>query len=280
MVGYNFSMTFLQSIILGAVQGLTEFLPISSSAHLLIAPKLLGLQEGPLYFDLILHLGTVAALVLFFWEDLLGILMAIITDFGPHKFSFAKYSKKAQMGFIIALGCVPAVLFGLVFNNYIENNIRDIKYVSLFLAIGSILMFVAEQFFNKVSSSNLFTKLTYKKGLLIGVFQALALLPGISRSGSTISSGMFFGLSREEAAKFSFLLSVPIVVMAAVFELVKSAHTVVSAPVMPMIGGFLSSFIVGVMCIRFLLDYVKNRSLHVFVVYRLVLIFFLLVYIN
>lgn len=265
----------IQALVLGIVQGITEFLPISSSAHLLIIPALFGWQEGPLVFDLVLHLGTSLALVIFFWRDLFEMYWSLMRDIFTKKFVFSSYSRKSYLAVILIVANLPADIVGLLFNDLIENTFREIQYSILFLAAGTILMFVAEKFFSGKKGADLLAKINLRNSVCIGFFQCLAFLPGVSRSGSTISSGMIFGLSREEATRFSFLLSAPIILQAAFFEIVKSGDVLFAIPIFVTIAGFLSSFIAGILAIKFLLEFLKSKSLYIFIWYRIILILFL-----
>ena len=264
-------MTGLHAVLLGIVQGLTEFLPISSSGHLIILPSLLGWGQQELVFDTVLHLGTAAALMVFFWIDLYIIFTNLLKDVLAGKSKVAKFSDYGKLGIYILVGSIPAGIIGLLLDNFIESRLRGVSAVAAFLLLGSVLMFVAERF------SRYFAQvLTMKKSLIIGLFQALALFPGISRSGSTISAGMLSGLSREEAARFSFLLSVPIVVTAAAFKVVDSFAQLQQLDGLTLILGFISSFAVGWLSIKFLLEFLKKHSLYWFVGYRIALAIVLL----
>lgn len=268
-------MNIFQAIILGALQGLTEFLPISSSGHLIIVPELLGWGAQPLFFDTTLHLGTALALVVFFFKDLWEIFWGLAKDVWTNEDKFENYSSDGKLGLFILLGSIPAGLIGYIFGDLIENIFRHTLYVALFLIGGSALMFLAERLGNWKKHR----EVGYIESLLIGLFQALALLPGVSRSGSTISAGMFFGLSREKAAKFSFLLSVPIVVLAGGFKLATSLDLLQSVSIPVVVSGFISSFAVGMFAISFMLKFLRSKGLHVFVAYRIILSLALLLFI-
>ena len=268
-------MNLFHAIVLGVVQGLTEFLPISSSGHLIVFPHVFGWIQQPLAFDTTLHLGTAAALVVYFFKDLLKIVSGFVRDIWNFEDEFSKFSHGGKLGLYILLGSVPAGVIGFLFNDKIESVFRTVEYVVLFLILGSALMLFAERL-GKWKKNK---KVGYLESLVIGLFQSLALLPGISRSGSTISGGMLFGLNREEAARFSFLLSIPIVVLAGGFELKTSLPALQGITWQLMLAGFLSSFAVGLLTIKFLLDFLKEHDLWVFVVYRFLLAVFLLLYI-
>jgi undecaprenyl-diphosphatase len=264
-------MTIFQAIILGIVQGLTEFLPISSSGHLIIFPDLLGWAEQPLLFDTTMHLATALALILYFWKDLWKIATGILSDFFKNSLFFKNYSKEGILGLAIIAGVIPAGIIGLLFEDVIENTFRGVPWVIVFLILGSVLMGMAERF-SKVSVE----VTSVKRGFIVGLFQSLALLPGFSRSGSTISGGMLFGLNREQAAKFSFLLSIPIVLMAGLYQLVSSPGDLSQVSFVAITAGFTSSFLTGVIAINFLLKFVKTHTLYTFVIYRVLLALFLI----
>jgi undecaprenyl-diphosphatase len=264
-------MSILQSLVLGIVQGLTEFLPISSSGHLILIPHLFGWGAHSIAFDTTLHLGTVAALLVYFWEDLWGIVLSFQKDFFGKRLSFKKYSETSWLGLKILIGCIPAGILGILFSDVFEGVFRGVNYVVVFLILGSLLMLLAELL--KVEKGDL----SLGKSFVVGIFQSLALFPGVSRSGATISGGMLMGMSREAAAKFSFLLSIPIVVIAGVFELVSSSQIFHTISVVDFLVGFFASFVSGMFAINFMLGFLKTHKLYIFIVYRLVLVLFLLI---
>lgn len=265
-------MTILQSIILGLVQGVAEFLPISSTGHLVLLSKIPGWSEQPLVFDTTLHLATALALIICFWKDIWIIASAFLQSFSLNKLSFKHYTKEAKLGLIIIVGSIPAGLIGVLFGDTIENAFRSVFAVSMFLILGSVLMFFAEK------RSGVSAQLDIKKGFIIGLFQSIALLPGVSRSGSTISGGMFLGLNREEATKISFLLSIPIVLSAGLFQLLKSYTELATVSFSVVFVGFFVSFLSGLFAIKFLLKFVKTHTLYPFIVYRIALALILLIF--
>ncbi|MBI2414437.1 undecaprenyl-diphosphatase UppP [candidate division WWE3 bacterium] len=269
-------MNLFQAFILGAIQALSEFLPISSSGHLIVVPSLFGWQPHSLVFDTTLHLGTAAALLAFFFKDLYNIGLSFISDVWNSQDNFSNYSQNGKYAIFILLGSLPAGIIGFVFENQIEVVFRDVKYVALFLILGSALMFIAEKSADHKKSLSM----NYFKSLVIGFFQSLALLPGFSRSGSTISGGMLFGLSRENAARFSFLLSIPIVVLVGTYQLLKSYHLITTSFMPSLLIGFFTSFIVGLLVIKFLLKFLNKHGLSVFIIYRLVLALVLLLFVK
>lgn len=247
-------MNIFQALILGILQGLTEFLPVSSSGHLILLPSLLGWDIQSLAFDTVLHLGTAAALIVYFWSDL------------------TKVIKSKKYLILIGVGTLPAVTGGLLFGNIIENTLRTSSYVAAFLLVGSVIMFVAEKAYKKVWHTQRIEapeKLDFKQGITIGVFQSLALFSGISRSGSTMSGGMYTGLTRESAARFSFILSIPIVIGAGLFKVAESYQELSFD--LAMLAGFLASFLMGILAIKYLLRFLKTNTLYVFIIYRVIL---------
>lgn len=256
-------MTIFDSIILGIVQGLAEFLPISSSGHLIIARDLFGWHgSSDLSFDAILQLATGLALVVFFWKDILK----LIKSFFFIIFRKPVDQKDKTMIWAIILGTIPAVIIGLLLQKYMETTFRSAGLVAVVLILGSTTMYLAEKFSKKDK------QLSVWKGIGIGFFQCLALVPGFSRSGATISGGLFSGLNREDAARFSFLLSIPIILGSGLEQLLsiwKSGS--LSHDWVNILSGSITAFIIGIIAIKFLMKFLKNNSLKVFIWYRIIL---------
>lgn len=248
-------MNIFQAVTLGIVQGLTEFLPISSSGHLIIFPSIFGWGIQSLAFDVVLHLGTAGALIVYFWKDILNIIF-----------------RNRKLGLYIIVGSIPAAVVGFLLEDMVENSLRSVYYVIIFLLLGSALMFLSEKVGNWVRNN----EADVKSGFIVGIFQALALLPGVSRSGSTISGGMLLGFSREYAAKFSFLLSIPVVLGASLYELVDSQGVLNGTSNLVLFVGLISSFVAGILAIKFMLNFLKKSTLKGFIAYRLLLVLFLL----
>jgi undecaprenyl-diphosphatase len=248
-------MNIFQATVLGIIQGLTEFLPVSSSGHLIIFPTVFGWEVQSLAFDVVLHLGTATALIAYFWKDILNIV-----------------SKDRKLGLYIIVGSIPAAIAGLFLEDYVSNIFRSVYYVLAFLLVGSVIMFISEKVGNWAKNR----EVGMKEGLIIGIFQALALFPGVSRSGSTLSGGMLLGLSRENAARFSFLLSIPVVLGAGFLELSKVSVPLNGVSNLVLGAGFVSSFIAGTLAIKFMLNFLKNNTLKGFIVYRIILVLVLL----
>lgn len=274
-------MTIIQGIILGITQGLTEFLPVSSSAHLIIVPNLFGWETHSLVFDTTLHLGTSLALIVFFFKDIKTILMSLfidIKDFLVMGSTHRSFSSNSMLGFKLVIASIPAMILGVLFNDYFETTFRALTWTSIFLLSGSVLMFCAEYLYNKIHIEKVFETPTvsWRSSLIIGVFQSLALFPGMSRSGSTISGGMFLGLSKETAAKFSFLISLPIILGAGIYQLISSSLGELNLTVLLM--GFVFSFFSGIVSIKFLLNFLKSNKLYPFVIYRVLLALYLFLF--
>jgi undecaprenyl-diphosphatase len=264
-------MTIFQAIILGITQGATEFLPVSSSGHLIIIPKLFGWSEQPLVFDTTMHLATASVLILVFWKDLWTILKSLTHDLRSSGFKLSLWEEPSKMFIKIILSSIPAGVAGLLLNDFIEQKFRDVHFSIIFVLFGTLLMIAAEYKHNKNK-----TTLSYSVAFVLGLFQSLALFPGVSRSGATISGGMLTGLNREVSARFSFLLSIPIVVLAGLYELKKAATGLTGVSIEALIVGFISSFLVGLVSVRFLLNYLKKNTLIPFVIYRLILVLIIL----
>jgi undecaprenyl-diphosphatase len=257
-------LELIGAIVLGIVQGLTEFLPVSSSGHLLLGQYFLGLDQERfgLSFDAALHTGTVLAVVSFFWRDLVGMLRAFLGSLGGPDFS----NIEQRMAYLILVATVPAGLIGFFFEGFFETAVRSPWVVVTNLVLVGMLFIVGEAVGRK---SRRASKLSFREAVGIGFAQAAALVPGISRSGATITLGLFLGLRRDEAARFSFLMSVPITAAAALLSLGEAVGKGMSAyEVMLFAAGCVSSGIVGYLAIRFLLSYLADHSLRAFAYYR------------
>ncbi len=259
-------MTLLHAIILGLVQGLTEFLPVSSSGHLILVPRLLGWERQPLAFDVALHLGTTLAVLLYFRRDFIQLTRCALVDMVTHRTNLSRYSPFGRLALLIVLGCVPAVIVGGLFNTWIEEHARGPVLVAAMLVVFGLVMLAAERWARGQSDLE---RIDTKRSLLIGAAQALALFPGVSRSGTTIAVGMFSGLTRGTAARFSFLLSAPVIVGAGIKELPDIRHAAdEGVTALHLAAGFGVSFVVGLLTVHLLLRYVARRSLGVFAWYR------------
>lgn len=258
-------MTTLESIALGVLQGATEFLPISSTGHLILARSLFGVDDSyALAFDAVLHLATAAAVILYFHKDIWNLVQALLRSLSRLPVN----ERDLLLLKAIAIGTIPAVLLGLSLESTMETLFRSPLLVAGVLVLGSILFAYAEWVYSQRPPTN---EMTIKKGLYIGLFQASALIPGMSRSGATIAGGMLLGLSRSEAARFAFLLAVPVILGAGskkLLELITSESTVTLAPVAI---GAAASFVTGLIAIHFMLSFVRKYSLWPFIWYRLLL---------
>jgi undecaprenyl-diphosphatase len=254
------------NIILGLVQGLTEFIPVSSSGHLIIFRDILGLQVNyGLAYDAILQLATTLAILVYFRKDLVKILF----DF--KKFVLKKSLEKSEKRMVQAIifGTIPAVILGLLLENFMETVFRNSLLVALSLIVGSLVMIVAENYYIKLKTVR---KINKKRGLFIGLFQSLALIPGMSRSGMTIAGGLFNKLDREEATKFSFLLATPILLGSGLKQFLDlSMEGTFGVIGFEILIGFVVAFVTGFFAIRFLIKFLKNNSLRIFAYYRIVL---------
>jgi undecaprenyl-diphosphatase len=254
-------LSALEAIVLGVVQGLTEFLPISSTAHLRIVPAFVGWDDPGAAFTAVVQLGTMAAVLLYFRRDLWGITREFLLGLRrPEHRSTLDF----RMGVLIIIGTIPIGIFGLIFKDQIESGARDLYVIGVAMIVLGLALLWAEEVSTRMRELD---SLTTRDGVLIGVAQACALVPGVSRSGSTITAGLFLGFNRPAAARYSFLLSVPAVVLSGLFELRKIGEGN-GAGAVPTAIATLIAFIVGYASIAFLLRYLASHSTLVFVVYR------------
>jgi undecaprenyl-diphosphatase len=259
-------MSILQSIVLGLVQGLTEFLPISSTAHLRIVPALLGWQDPGAAFTAITQLGTMAAVLLYFRSDLWRIATAWTAGLTSRE---RRSELDSRMGWYLIVGTIPIALLGLVFSHQIETGARSLFIIGSALIVLGLILLAADWLGEKVRRIE---SAALPDALGVGLAQALALIPGVSRSGATITAGLFLGFTREDAARFSFLLSIPAVVLSGLFELRSFLSAGGGAEALgPVIVATIVAFISGYAAIAFLLRYLAHHSVAVFVIYRLAL---------
>jgi undecaprenyl-diphosphatase len=256
-------MTWLQIVVLAIVQGLTEFLPISSSGHLVLVPYLVGWSDQGLAFDVAVHFGSLIAVCLFFRRDILGLLRGTGSLLRLRADSF---ESKLALG--LALGTVPAAAAGLLFAGWIEANLRDPSVIIVTLAGYGILMVIADRF--GPSRRNI-TDVRVIDAFLVGCAQALALVPGTSRSGVTITAARFLGFARQDAARFSFLLSVPVILLASGYKGLELATGPEAVPWGELAVGVIVSAVVAYLSIEFFMRFVSRIGLLPFAVYRLVL---------
>ncbi len=260
-------MSLFEAIVLGITQGLTEFLPISSTAHLRIVPAFAGWEDPGAAFTAVTQLGTMTAVLLYFRADLARIARAWLRSLRDPA---ARRDHDARMGWYIILGTIPIGIFGLAFKDQIENGARDLYLIGIALIVLGFVLLAAERVGRKERQIE---DITRRDGIAVGFAQALALIPGVSRSGATISAGLFLGFDRTSAARFSFLLSIPAVVLSGLLEFASilngsdGQHAGLGALA---VATFLA-FVVGYASIAFLLRYLSNHSTIVFVVYRVAL---------
>jgi undecaprenyl-diphosphatase len=260
-------MDVFQAIVLGIVQGLTEFLPVSSTAHLRIVPAMAGWEDPGAAFTAITQLGTMAAVLIYFRADLIRIARAWLAGLFDRE---RRGELESRLGWYIVLGTIPIGIFGLAFKDQIENGARDLYLIGTTLIVLGLVLLAAERVGQRRRHVE---DLQLRDGLAIGVAQALALVPGVSRSGATISAGLFLGFDRESAARYSFLLSVPAVVLSGLAELASVLTD--SSEHAPGLGLLVIStalaFVVGYISIAALLRFLTSHSTVVFVVYRVAL---------
>ncbi|MDD3190355.1 MAG: undecaprenyl-diphosphatase UppP [Candidatus Pacebacteria bacterium] len=264
-------MEILQAIVLGIIQGLGEFLPISSSGHLVVLPKLFGWGDQGLAFDVALHFGTLMAILIYFYKDWRKIISKsyflrqtgrIFINRDREFFKIKKIKKDPLV--IIGLATIPGVLAGLFLDDYAESIFRNPLLVGFALLFGAVLLFFADKTGKKKIGEK---DIILKTGVIIGLFQALAIIPGMSRSGITITAALFLGLNRTAAARFSFLLATPIILGATIKEFPVFMESLDTS----LVVGVLSAFASGYLAIKYMLKYLERQSYQIFVIYRILL---------
>ena len=260
-------LDILSAIILGAVQGISEFLPISSSGHLVLVPALLGIETG-LAFDTILHIGTLVAIFTFFWKDIINLIKGFILSIidlteGVDIFKRELHRvPEKRFAWLIIVGTIPTGIMGILLKDAIETIFRGTLFVGIFLLVTAAVLYYSERH----SSGQITQKdMSFKQALIVGICQGLAVFPGISRFGFTIASGLCLGLNREYAARYSFLLSIPAVIGAGLIQ-IKDIATL-DASVSVLLAGFISSVIFGYLSIKLLMKMIKGWSLDIFAYY-------------
>ena len=255
-------MTVFQSLILGVIQGLTELLPISSSAHLDILPWIFGWTNSEAFkiafegFDVALHFGTLLAIGIFFFKDWIELIKG-----GFNQIFKKENSKEGRMFWYIVAATLPGGIIGLLLDKFVGDGLKQ----PLIIATALIIMGIILYFVDKKSKSNVkYEQMTFKQTFLIGLSQCLAFIPGVSRSGITMTTGRAMGIKRESVAKYSFMLSAPIVLAATILKLKDFVFSI------PFFVGIIASFIVGIVVIKFLLDYLKKGSFKIFSIYRVI----------
>ena len=275
-------MNLLEAIILGIVQGLTEFLPISSTGHLTLAGKFMNLisSEHPeqwTAFIAVIQLGTMLAVLVYFWKDLISIIKDFINDNIIKRISYSNQQVNSKLGWLIIIGTIPVVIIGLTFKDVIEGALtKNLYIIAASLIVLALILALAEK--TAKFKKNL-ENVTILDSIIIGVAQALSLIPGSSRSGTTITAGLFVGLNREAAARFSFLLSIPAVLASGVLQLYEAVEFLDKAMAVNIIVATIVSGISGYLAIDFLLKFLKKNSTFLFIYYRIglgIIIFILL----
>ena len=252
-------MTIIEAIILGLVQGLTEFIPVSSSGHLVLFHHLFGLEQNGLAFDVALHIGTLLALVLFFYKDIV-LLVGGILGRNDHK----------RLAWLLAAATVPAVIAGVLLADLAETSFRSVTLVSINLILVAFVMLWAERYAKRhYKHAQQLDKVTPAQAIGIGTAQAVALIPGVSRSGATITTGIFVGLDRVAATRFSFLLAIPATFGAILKTMLDGGAGMVSDEPMLFFVGIVTALLSGLFAIRFLLAYLGKHDLSVFAYYRI-----------
>ncbi len=259
----------LQALVMGIVQGLTEFLPISSSGHLILIPYLFGWDDpfiDSLAFSVVLHGGTLVALLVYFrddWRRLIPAGLALLRD------RSVRDDPDRRLALLLILATIPAAVFAVFLNDIIEKNVRQPGLVAIMLVVGAAILWAADRWGPRTHTLD---RLTPRGAVGIGFAQALALIPGVSRSGISMSAALFAGLDRADAARFSFLMATPITAMAVAYEGFKLVRgEVVGVEPATLLVGVVASFLAGILAIAVLLRYVRTRSFSIFVVYRVVL---------
>lgn len=271
-------MTYMQSIVLGIIQGASEFLPISSSGHLVLTPFLFGwnipVQEA-FIFDVLVQVATLVAVIIYYWKDLIDILKSMISGIKSQEYFKDPLSR---LGWLLILATIPAGVIAILFKETFEQAFSNPKSASIFLLCTSALLIIGEHFGSRERSIN---SATWLDAIWVGIFQVFALFPGISRSGSTISGGLLRGLDRPAAARFSFLMAIPVMSAAgalALFDLFSAPELLGQFPIY--LVGFLTAALVGYLSIHWFISYLSKRSLYLFACYCALLGIGFLIFVN
>jgi undecaprenyl-diphosphatase len=273
-------LSILESILLGIVQGVSEFLPISSTGHVTLVGKLLNLvpQDHPeswTAFIAVIQLGTMAAVLVYFGKDIIKIVRDFVNENLFERKKFSAQNINSRLGWLVIIGTIPVVIFGLLFEDIIEGSLTKNLYVISFSLIGLALVLAVGEKFSKLKKE--MKDISVKDSILIGFAQAFALIPGSSRSGTTITGGLFLGLKRDVAARFSFLLSIPAVLASGLFELVDSLDYLTASMMTNLAVATIVSGISGYLAIDFLLKFLKKHTTFLFVYYRIAIGVFILI---
>jgi undecaprenyl-diphosphatase len=255
-------MDIIQAIILGIVQGATEFIPVSSSGHLVLIPWLLAWEKPPLVFDTMTHWGTLVAVVIYFWQDVRQIVINVLRDLSR---GTPVASPESRLGWLIVLATLPTVIIGLLFEKQFESLFGEPIWVASFLFVTGLILWISESLGKRLRDVE---SMSTRDAILFGLAQSMAITPGISRSGSTIGMGLLLGLTRPAAARFSFLMMIPVVFGAGLLKLIELWQIGLSGDFFVLLlAGFISAAISGYACISFLINYLATRSVRSFAIY-------------
>ncbi|NIY81778.1 undecaprenyl-diphosphate phosphatase [Vibrio hepatarius] len=256
-------MSYFEAFILALIQGLTEFLPISSSAHLILPSAILGWEDQGLAFDVAVHVGTLAAVVIYFRREVVSLLRSFFASIFK-----GERSKEAKLAWMIVIATIPACVFGLLMKDFIELYLRSAWVIATTTIVFGLLLWYVDK--NSTLTDDEYTA-DWKKSLFIGISQALAMIPGTSRSGATITAALYLGFTREAAARFSFLMSIPIIMLAGSYLGLKLVTSGEPIHVGFLLTGIVTSFISAYICIHFFLKLISRMGMTPFVIYRLLL---------
>lgn len=255
----------IKAVVLGIIQGLSEFLPISSTAHLRIIPSFFGWKDIGAAYTAVIQIGTMIAIIIYFWKDLYNMFFSFISSVKEKSYMS---KPDTRLLFMVSIGTIPILIFGYLFKDIIRTELRNIYIIAIDMVVFSFIIFAGEKYTKKTSSIE---KLSIKDSIIIGFFQALALIPGTSRSGSTMTGAFLRNMDRESAARYSFLLSIPAVLISGLYELYSERASLFTsaAHIESLIIATIVSGIVGYISIWFFLAYLKKHTLMVFIIYRI-----------
>jgi len=251
----------IKAFILGLVQGATEFIPVSSSGHLVLLPRLFGWQDFGLAFDVAAHMGTLMAIILYFRNDWVEFIKGFFRSFTMKP---SRWEERERTAWMIVGATIPAALAGFFFGDVVEQRLRTLEWVAIFLIVGAVVMSIAELLAKEEHS---FEGLKPRDAAIMGLFQAIALAPGLSRSGATISGGLICGLERDAAARFSFLMAAPVTLGAGLLEAGKLVGGGINIDGLLVGTVFLTSTVAGFLTIKYLLSYLRRGTLFPFIIY-------------
>lgn len=266
-------MDFLLAVLMGVVQGFTEFIPVSSTAHLRVLPELFGQKDLGAAYTAVVQIGTLFSLLLYFGWD----IYKLVADFFVSIIKKDYQNRNFLLSLYIIIGTIPIVVFGILFKGYVENELRSLIVIASSLIVFAILLLLSERIGEKKKQIE---EMNFKDAIMIGIAQAFALIPGASRSGVTICMALFLGYKRDVAARFSFLLSIPSVFAAGIFEMKEVFNSDVNFNIASVLIASVFSFLSGLAAIEFLLRYLENHRIDIFAYYRIVFGFVILLFFN